>query len=80
MGLDIGNETPTTQSSHSQRKKKTHCRCGSTTHLTTQSLKCRLNKRNMIASNLCEAVNEETKEPTVTETNIDGKLAKEAAL
>ena len=42
-GLDIGYQTR----EKVKRKKRTHCRCGATDHLTTNSKKCPLNKKNL---------------------------------
>ena len=42
-GLDIGFDAPPKK----KRRKLTKCRCGSTTHLTTNSKKCPLNRANL---------------------------------
>ena len=51
-GLDIGFAQPPTKKI---RAKRTQCRCGSTSHLTTRSKQCPLNKDNLkVAENLTE--------------------------
>ena len=55
IGLDIGADaaltaTPTTTRKH---KKRTQCRCGSTTHLTSRHKECKYNKNNLLAMSLC---------------------------
>ena len=48
LGLDSGFEKVQPKS---KRRKLTKCRCGSITHLTTNSKKCPLNKANLKKAN-----------------------------
>ena len=47
IGLDIGS-TAATRKKPEKNKKRTNCRCGSTTHQTTRFGKCILNKKNLL--------------------------------
>ena len=49
LGLDIGftAASSVTKTNEKKRSKRTQCRCGSTTHLTTRSKQCPLNKVNL---------------------------------
>ena len=47
IGLDIGSPAATRKKPDTN-KKRTNCRCGSTTHQTTRVGKCILNKKNLL--------------------------------
>ena len=47
IGLDIGS-TPATKKKPRNKAKRTQCKCGSTTHLTSNSGACKFNKKNLL--------------------------------
>ena len=54
IGLDIGHDVPARTSRSkptTKRAKRTQCKCGSTTHLTSNSGECKFNKKNLAALN-----------------------------
>ena len=52
IGLDIG--APETRSTRKRRVKPTECpRCKSKTHLSSNSLECPFNKKNIAAAKAC---------------------------
>ena len=75
IGLDIGAENATTNATRN-RRRRTHCRCGSATHLTTRSRHCRLNRIN-IQNNiiLCGETNEEKEEEVEIANDTIGEIA-----
>ena len=65
IGLDIGSgeQRDTRSRPARQRQKRTQCKCGSTTHLTSRSKECKFNKRNLLlASSICLETAESAKE------------------
>ena len=50
IGLDIGHEAAKSDKPAQKRQKHTQCKCGSTTHLTSRSLQCPLNKKNLLSA------------------------------
>ena len=47
IGLDIGS-TPTATRKTGSKAKRTQCKCGATTHLTSNSRLCKFNKKNLL--------------------------------
>ena len=61
LGLDIGNPTQAVTPARAKkpRTKRTQCKCGSTTHLTSRSKECKYNKNNLRSMELCGEVRDE---------------------
>ena len=57
IGLDIGNSALAAPAKKT-RTKRTQCKCGSTTHLTSRSRECKYNKNNLQLMSLCGEVKE----------------------
>ena len=54
IGLDIGHSKTQSDKPPKKRQKRMQCKCGSTTHLTTRSLQCPLNKKNLLSAKSSE--------------------------
>lgn len=68
IGLEIGS-IRTKRPKKRQRTKRTKCKCGATTHLTTRSKACPLNKANVAAKKIAEINSKEAKREAIDETN-----------
>ena len=48
IGLDIGSTPAATRKTRGSKTKRTQCKCGATTHVTSNSHLCKFNKKNLL--------------------------------